>query len=104
MTLTIVLAAITCAAVICLVLLKPSVTVKGHKISIYWTPALVGAISLVVCGSADIKFVFDGLTADTAVNPLKILVLFISMTLLSVYLDEVGFFLYLATAALKHAG
>lgn len=104
MTLTIVLAAITCAAVICLVLLKPSVTVKGHKISIYWTPALVGAILLVACGSADIKFVFDGLTADTAVNPLKILVLFISMTLLSVYLDEVGFFRYLATAALKHAG
>jgi len=44
------------------------------------------------------------LTADTAVNPLKILVLFLSMTALSVFLDELGFFRFLACFALKRAG
>ncbi|MGN0768308.1 MAG: SLC13 family permease [Christensenellales bacterium] len=101
---TIIVSAVACAAVICLVLVKPAVTVKGHKFAVYWTPAFVGAIILILCGCVDLRFVAEGLTANTAVNPLKILVLFISMTLMSVYLDEVGFFRYLATAALKHAG
>jgi arsenical pump membrane protein len=43
------------------------------------------------------------LVADNAVNPLKILILFISMTVLSVFLDELGFFRYLANAVLKRA-
>jgi arsenical pump membrane protein len=42
--------------------------------------------------------------ADTAINPIKILVLFISMTVLSIFLDELGFFKYLASCALKRAG
>ncbi len=42
--------------------------------------------------------------ADTDVNPIKILVLFLSMTLISVFLDNTGFFSYLAMAALKRAG
>lgn len=100
----IVISAVACAAVICLVLIKPSVTVKGRKIAVYWTPAFVGAVVLILSGCVNVNYVADGLTADTAVNPLKILVLFISMTLMSVYLDEIGFFKYLATAALKHAG
>lgn len=37
-------------------------------------------------------------------NPIKILVLFISMTILSIFLDETGFFRYLAAATLKKAG
>lgn len=100
----IVISAVACAAVICLVLVKPSVTVKGRKIAVYWTPAFVGAVVLILSGCVNVNYVADGLTADTAVNPLKLLVLFISMTLMSVYLDEIGFFKYLATAALKHAG
>ena len=34
-------------------------------------------------------------------NPIKILVLFISMTILSIFLDEVGFFRYIANKAIK---
>ncbi len=40
------------------------------------------------------------MTESTSVNPLKILTLFISMTVLSIFLDEVGFFRYLANRAL----
>lgn len=50
------------------------------------------------------RYVVDSIFADSAINPVKILVLFISMTVLSVFLDEVGFFRYLANATLKKSG
>ena len=43
-----------------------------------------------------ISSAISGITADTSVNPIKILLLFLSMTLLSVYLGDAGFFDYLA--------
>ena len=63
----------------------------------------MGALLLVVFKSISFKEIAQGLTADTAINPIKILVLFISMTVLSIFLDEVGFFQYLANATLKKA-
>lgn len=50
------------------------------------------------------EFILQNIFADTAVNPVKILVLFISMTVLSVFLDEIGFFRFLANVTLKKAG
>lgn len=51
-----------------------------------------------------LSFILQNIFADTAVNPVKILVLFISMTILSVFLDEIGFFRFLANVTLKKAG
>lgn len=51
-----------------------------------------------------LSFILQNIFADTAVNPVKILVLFISMTLLSVFLDEIGFFRFLANVTLKKSG
>ena len=51
-----------------------------------------------ICMIAQIVINFTDLTAG------KILVLFISMTLLSIFLDELGFFRFLASVALKRAG
>ena len=104
MKITVIVAALACFAVMLLVLIRPSVKIKGHKIAIYWVPALIAAVILIAVKNVDFGYVISGFTQNTAVNPLKILVLFISMTLLSIYLDEVGFFRYLATASLKHAG
>jgi len=70
----------------------------------YWVVSLTGAILLVATKSIPLSDLWAGLTADTAVNPLKILVLFLSMTALSVFLDEIGFFRYLAGAVLSKAG
>jgi arsenical pump membrane protein len=39
-----------------------------------------------------------GITANTSVNPIKILTLFLSMTLISVHLGDAGFFDYVANA------
>ncbi|MBQ6894308.1 MAG: hypothetical protein IJN40_02290, partial [Clostridia bacterium] len=50
------------------------------------------------------KSVGSALITDTAINPVKILILFISMTIMSIFLDELGFFSYLANWSLKHAG
>ena len=47
---------------------------------------------ILLTGNVTWKEFYQGLTADTAMNPLKILVLFFSMTFLSVVLDEVGLF------------
>lgn len=99
-----IISTIGCLLVIALVLIKPSVTIKGHKIAIYWTPAFISAIILIAFNIVDGSFVISSFLENTPVNPLKILVLFISMVLLSVYLDEVGFFKYLASVALKKAG
>lgn len=101
---TVVISAIACFSVILLILLCPSVKIKGRSFSVYWLPALIAAIILMSVENVDFDYVISGFTQNTAVNPLKILVLFISMTLLSIYLDEVGFFRYLASVTLKHAG
>ena len=69
----------------------------------YWVVTLIGAALLLIFGLADIKKVGAALIASNAINPLKILVLFISMTVLSVFLDELGFFRFLANAALRKA-
>lgn len=101
---TILIVAITCILMILLVLFKPSINFKGISIGTYWIVVLIGAITLIVFNYIDITEVLAGLTADNSINPIKILVLFISMTILSIFLDEIGFFRYMANIALKYAG
>lgn len=74
------------------------------SISLYWLVPLVCAVILLASGGVDAKPVWAQFTSDDEVNPLKILVLFLSMSALSVYLDEIGFFKWLANAVLKKAG
>ncbi len=103
MALTITVAAITCLLMILSVLFFPAVRIKKFGISTYWLITLLGAVVLLATRSVDIKTVGQSLIANTAINPLKILVLFLSMTVLSVFLDELGFFGYLASVVLKKA-
>ena len=93
----------TCAGMLTSILFKPSVNVKKHSVSIYWMVVLAGAAALILSGCISLKEVYAGLSADTAVNPIKILVLFFSMSVLSVFLDEVGFFRYMACVTLSKA-
>ncbi len=94
----------TCAALITLVFAKPSVLLRGKKVSIFWLAPLAGAIALVACGLLTPAEIAAGLTAAGDVNPVKILLLFFSMTMMSVYLDEIGFFRLLAHKVLAQAG
>ena len=94
---------VTCAALITLVFAKPAVMIGGKKISIFWLAPLCGAIALTVSGLISPAEIGAGLTGAGDVNPIKILLLFFSMTMMSVYLDEIGFFRLLAHKVLGRA-
>ncbi len=81
---------------ICCVLFKPYVKIKNINVGLYWIVCLIGAIALVVFRAIPLSSVILGITENTAVNPLKILTLFISMTLISIFLGDAGFFDYVA--------
>ena len=104
MILSISIGAATCIAMILAVLFYPKINIGRVSLGSYWVVTAIGALLLLVTGAVNPRSVLDALFADTAINPLKILVLFISMTLLSIYLDELGFFRYLASVTLKRAG
>ena len=104
MVLAIVIAAITCLAMIMAVLFFPKIKIGKISVASYWVITLTGAAALLISQTVGISSVGASLIADDAINPLKILVLFISMTILSIFLDEFGFFRYLANCALKRAG
>ncbi len=105
MLLTGILCSIIFGGMILGILFFPRIKItKNFSIESFWVITLVGAIILLAVGIGDIKSVFSSLVANTAINPLKILVLFISMTILSVFLDELGFFSFLAEKTLEKAG
>lgn len=96
MAVTICICAITVVAMTAAIIIKPYVKFGGVKIGLYCLITVIGAILLLAFGSITLKEVFDGITANSAVNPLKILALFLSMTLISVYLGDAGFFSFVA--------
>ena len=100
---TLIIAISTFVLVILSILFFPVIRIKKIKIDTYWIIALIGAIILLCFSYAPIKEVFNQLTSNNAINPIKILVLFFSMTSISIFLDELGLFKYLASLASKHA-
>ena len=73
------IAALTCLLMILAVLFFPKIKIKNLSLGSYWVITLVGAAVLLLVKAVDITRVKDALFADTAINPLKILVLFISL-------------------------
>ena len=104
MILTLSASALTFLGITASVLFFPTIRFKKHSIGTYWIVALLGALIVLSFGGIPLPEVWKQLTADSAVNPLKILALFFSMTILSVYLDEAGMFRYLAKKAVAKAG
>ena len=104
MVTSIIICAVTCVFMILSILFKPSLKTGRLKFDSYCLVAFAGAVVMLASGCATPERILSAFTSDNAVNPLKILTLFISMTVLSVFLDEVGFFGYIAAIALKKAG
>lgn len=96
MVVSLVVCAFACLGLVVSVLVKPSVSVKKFTLDIYVLPALAGALFLILSGVLPVREAWEGLTASGDMNPLKILALFLSLTFLSVFLDELGFFRALA--------
>ena len=100
---TLIISCLTFIAVTLSILLFPKIRIGKISISTFWVISLVGASILLIAQLVPIKEVFNQLTSNTTINPIKIIILFFSMTVLSIYLDEVGFFRFLANLAAKRA-
>lgn len=99
-----IIAGLVCVALVLTVLTNPSINIGKYHIRIfYWTAPVLGSIALLLFRLLPLPVMWEGLTSSGSINPLKILTLFISMTTLSIYLDEVGFFSYIAGISLKFA-
>ena len=98
---SLIIAGITILLIILSSLLFPTIRIKKIKLQTYWIVALVGALSLLFIKEVTISELYNHFTSSK-IGPLQILVLFISMTILSIFLDEINFFKYLATQVTNH--
>ena len=92
----IIIAGITCLVLILSILFFPKIKFKHFEINTYIIVALIGAILMLSFNLIPLGELKDKLLTNNSVNPIKILILFFSMTIISIYLDEVGFFKYIA--------
>ena len=100
---TLIIAVLTVILFLCSVLFFPTVG-KKRKFKIYSLIPLVGGIAVIVFGDLRFGEVLASFIENTSVNPIKILVLFLSMTVYSLILDRTGFFAYISCAVLKKSG
>ena len=103
MVATLIISIITFVLVTTSIIFFQKIRIGKIKLDTYWMITLLSAIILISFSLSPIKEVFKQLTSNSAINPLKILVLFFSMTILSIYLDEIGLFHFLAVKATKIA-
>lgn len=91
------------AGMIYFIIFLPKVKIGKYSFdTFYWSP-LVGAIILLIFNLLNGSIFFNALISNDSINPLKILCLFLSMTCLSVVLDEVRLFKFLAEFVLKYS-
>lgn len=100
--------AIICSLTILLMVFSvfrvPVVRFGRFQLGGYCFFSIIGAVALLVFGAVSPADALSGILADSDVNPVKILILFLTMTAFSVFLDELGFFRVLASMTLKRAG
>lgn len=92
---------ITLVLMILAIALDWKIKIKKVSIALYWLICLVGAVICLCCGFAGDKPITNIFFNNSNINPLKILVIFISCTSISVLLDKIGFFSYVAAVILS---
>lgn len=104
MTLTIVIAALIFISLILSIIFFPKVKIGRITLSTYWIISFAGAILMISTLRVTPKEVVDSLFNNSEkMNPIKILALFFSMAFISIFLEEAGFFKFLANCAVKKA-
>lgn len=101
MTLIIIMSIIMIILMLIAIIKYPHINIRHHEIDSFWIIPLIFVIILLAFHFLTYTEVFEGLTKDSSINPIKIITLFFSMTFISIVLDELGFFEYLANQALK---
>lgn len=84
------------------VLFKPSFSIGKKSVSCFYFVPLLMAVLMLCFSIVPLSELKDSFLSSDSINPLKILLLFFSMTSLSVYLDQSGFFSYLAEVFSSH--
>lgn len=75
---------------------------KIKKINTFYIVTIIGALMMIIFKEIRFKEIYNSLFHNELISPLKILILFITMSFLSITLDVLGFFNYIATYTLKH--
>ena len=94
---TLIISILTCVLLILSILFFPKVKVFNKELSTYWIICLIGSLLILCLNLVSFDSVISEFFSSSSINPLKILILFFSMTFLSIFLDEVGFFRFLAS-------
>lgn len=74
----------------------PKVKIYRFILNTHWLIISTGAILMLLFGQINMATLLDSLWNDSSMNPIKLIILFIFMTIISLFLDEVGFFKWLA--------
>ena len=101
MTTTIILAAIAIISMFICVIRFPMIKIKGLSFDTFYLPPLVIALVLIIFDLFDKTKLIETISTNSSFNPLTILVLFICVSLLSIALDETGFFSFIAAWFVK---
>ncbi len=96
MILTIILSIVGIILMLICILKFPSIKIKNKEIDTFYMPILIVALIFLIFPIFDKTNLFNILFSNSKLNPLKILVLFISISFISITLDEAGFFSYIA--------
>lgn len=72
------------------------IKIKNFKLKLYWAFPLLVALIFIIFQFIPFEDFASGLFSNSGMNPVKILILFLSMTGLSIFLDEMGLFSFLA--------
>ena len=92
----IIISILSIVMMIALILKFPTLRIKGFQTDTFYLPILLGAIILLIFPLFDKTELVNVLFSNSSLNPLKILILFICVSLMSISLDEAGFFNYIA--------
>lgn len=102
MILSLVTFIVTILTMILFIIFKPTMKIGKISFQTFYMITLLGAVVVLCTGQIDISTLWADLTQGK-MNPIKILVLFISLSMISISLDELNFFNYLSTKALSRS-
>lgn len=102
MVLSLITFIVTIALMITAIVFKPTIKIGKISFQSFWAVALLGAIFALCSMQIDFSSLWNDLTSGS-MNPIKILILFISLSMISISLDELNFFNWLSSKALSKA-
>lgn len=94
---------VSCISTIICMIFNLNVHIKKFKLHLYWLVPFFSGVTLLLTKAVPFNMFHNRLT-DSSMNPLFILVIFISLSGMSIFLDQTGFFRLIAVKALRKNG